>query len=117
MSAQNKIYPCSQCGNFLYLYVRIIAIKTLREFWGRHSGAEQPLRSWYAETKKASWQKPNDIVKQYRTASILTNNRVVFNIKGNDYRLVTAINYDFGIIYIQFIGTHKEYDKINAEEI
>ena len=62
-------------------------------------------------------EKPLDIIRYYRTASVLPNNRIVFNIKGNDYRLVTAINYDFGIIYIRFIGTHKEYDKINAEEI
>ncbi len=99
------------------MIVRIIAIKTLRDFWLKHSDAEQPIRAWYTEVKKADWQKPADVIKFYRTASILKNNKVVFNIKGNDYRLVTAINYDFKIVYIRFIGTHKEYDKINAEEI
>ena len=97
--------------------MRIIAIKTIRNFWLKHSDAEQPLRAWFAEAKKANWKNPADITKQYRTASILKNNRVVFNIKGNDYRLVAAINYDFKIVYIRFIGTHKEYDKINAKEI
>jgi mRNA interferase HigB len=97
--------------------VRIIAIKTLKECWKKHPGAEQPLRAWYAEAKNADWKKPADINKLYRSASILANNRVVFNIKGNDYRLITAINYEFKVIYIRFIGTHKEYDKINAERI
>lgn len=97
--------------------MRVIAIKALRNFWKKHKSAEQPLRAWYTEAKKANWQKPGDITRRYRTASILKNNRVVFNIKGNDYRLITAINYIFKIVYIRFIGTHKEYDKINAEEI
>ena len=97
--------------------MRIIAIKALKEFWEKHSDAEQPLRAWYAEAKNADWKKPADITKLYRSASILTNDRVVFNIKGNDYRLVAAINYEFNIIYVRFIGTHKEYDKINAKEI
>jgi len=97
--------------------VRIIALKSLRDFWLKHSDAEQPIKAWYTEAKKADWRKPADITKFYRTASILKNNRVVFNIKGNDYRLVTAINYDFKIVYIRFVGTHKGYNKINAEEI
>ena len=97
--------------------VRIIAIKVLKEFWKKHSDAEQPLRAWYAEAKNADWKKPADITKLYRTASILANNRAVFNIKGNDYRLIVTINYAYRIVYIRFIGTHKEYDKINAEKI
>ncbi|MEO8400009.1 MAG: type II toxin-antitoxin system HigB family toxin [Ignavibacteriaceae bacterium] len=97
--------------------MRVIAIKVLKDFWRKHSNAEQPLKAWFAETRKAEWKKPADILSIYKSASILKNNRVVFNIKGNDYRLITAINYDFKIIYIRFIGTHKEYDKINAEEI
>jgi len=99
------------------LPVRIIAIKTLKDFWKKHPDAELPLRAWYAEAKNAVWNKPADITKLYRSASILPDNRIVFNIKGNDYRLVAAINYDFKIVYIRFIGTHKEYDKINAKEI
>jgi mRNA interferase HigB len=97
--------------------MRVIAIKTLKDFWEKHPDAEQPLRAWYAEVRNESWVKPADIKFFYRTASLLKNNRVVFNIKGNNYRLITAINYDYHIIYIRFIGTHKEYDRINAEEI
>ena len=97
--------------------MRIIAIKKLKEFWTKHPDSEQPLRAWYKETEIADWKKPNDIIKLYRTASILSSNRVVFNIKGNDYRLITTINYDYKVVYIRFIGTHKEYDRINAEDI
>lgn len=99
------------------MYMRIIAIGTLKLFWQRHNDAEQPLKAWYAEAKAADWRSPADIKKLYRSASILSNNRVVFNIKGNNYRLITAVNYNFKIVYIRFIGTHREYDKINAEEI
>jgi len=97
--------------------VRIIAIKALKEFWKKHPDSEQPLRAWYAEAKNAEWEKPADISRLYRSASILANNRIVFNIKGNNYRLVVAINYNYRIVYIRYIGTHKEYDKINAKEI
>ncbi len=75
------------------------------------------MRAWYTETKKAQWQGPRDVKAEYRTASILRNNRVVFNIKGNTYRLAIAVKYEFQIAYIRFIGTHAEYNKINAEEI
>jgi mRNA interferase HigB len=75
------------------------------------------LRAWYTEAKKARWKGPQDIKAEYRTASILRNHRVVFNIKGNTYRLVVAVRYEFQLAYIRFLGTHAEYDKINAEEI
>lgn len=97
--------------------MRVISIKKLKDFWLKHRDAEQPLKAWFAEAKKAEWCKPSEIVSLYRTASILKNNRIVFNIKGNNYRLVAAVNYDFQIVYIRFIGTHKEYDEINAEEV
>lgn len=97
--------------------MRVISVKTLKLFWERHPAAEKPLRAWYAEAKKAQWQSPQDIKAEYRTASILRNSRVVFNIKGNTYRLVIAVKYEFQIAYIRFIGTHAEYDEINAEEI
>ncbi len=97
--------------------MRIISVRILKDYWYKHNDAEQPLKAWFAEAKKAEWKRPSDITKQYRTASVFPNNRIVFNIKGNNYRLVTAINYDFSVVYIRFIGTHKEYDKINAEEI
>ena len=97
--------------------MRIIAIKRLKEFWKKHPDSEQPLRAWYSEAVNADWKKPGDITKHYRTASVLPYNRIVFNIKGNDYRLVVAINYRYRVVYIRFIGTHKEYDRINSEEI
>lgn len=75
------------------------------------------MRAWYDEAAKASWQSPQEIKDQYRNASFIANNRVVFNIKGNDYRLIVAIAYRFGALYIKFIGTHAQYDKVNAKTI
>ena len=97
--------------------MRVISVKTLKLFWEKHPDAENPLRSWYTEAKKATWKSPQDIKAEYRTASILRHSRVVFNIKGNTYRLVAAVKYEFQIVYIRFIGTDEAYDKINAEEI
>jgi len=97
--------------------MRIIAKKILREFWKSHPDTEQVFKSWYTDVKVARWTKPADIKKEYAAASILKDNRVVFNIKGNQYRIVVKINYDYEIVYIRFVGTHAEYDKINADEI
>ena len=97
--------------------MRIIAIATLRSFWQLHPDAEIPLRTWYAIASHANWKTPSDIKASYRQASFTANNRVVFNIKGNNYRLVVAIHYDRGLIFIRFIGTHAEYDKIKVETI
>ena len=97
--------------------MRVISVKRLKLFWQRHPDAEKALRAWYTEVKKARWNGPRDIKTDYRTASILRNDRVVFNIKGNTYRLVVAVKYEFQIVYVRFIGTHVAYDKINAEEI
>jgi len=97
--------------------MRIISQKALRVFWGKYPDAEKPLKAWYADTRQSHWKSPNDIKEIYRNASIVANNRVVFNIKGNNYRLVTAINYDFEIVYIRFIGTHKDYDSIDVTKI
>jgi mRNA interferase HigB len=97
--------------------MRIISKKTLRAFWETHTDAEQPLSAWHAKTKLAEWQTSSDIKNDYRNASFVANNRVIFNIKGNAYRLVAAVNYDFGIVYIRFVGSHKEYDKIDATSI
>jgi mRNA interferase HigB len=97
--------------------VRIVALKTLKSFWEEHPDAESPLRAWYTEARRADWRNPQDIKAAYRTASILRNNRVVFNVKGNTYRLVVAVKYEFQVVYIRFIGTHAEYDKIKAEEV
>ena len=97
--------------------LRIVAKKILREFWELHPDCEQQLKVWYEETEKALWASPNDIKTDYPSASILKDNRVVFNIKGNHYRLIIKINYDYEMVWIRFIGTHKEYDKIDAQNI
>ncbi len=97
--------------------MRIIALRALKEFWQDHADAEQPLRTWYAIVKRADWATPTDIKVIYRNASILTNNRVVFNIKGNAYRLVVALDYHYGVVYIRFIGTHRAYDEIDATTV
>ena len=97
--------------------MRIISRKTLREFWERHPDARQSLQAWYADVKHATWKTPADIKNTYRNASIVANTRVVFNIKGNKYRLVVAVQYEYGIVYIRFIGTHREYDKIDVTAI
>jgi len=97
--------------------MRVIAVRSLREFWQRHPDAERPLRAWYDEVSRASWRTPAEIKAQFGNASILGGRRVVFNIKGNDYRLVAALAYNTGILFIKFIGTHAEYDQIDAETV
>lgn len=97
--------------------MRIISRRALREFWAKHPDAEQPLRAWYANVKRADWKTPSDVKAIYRNASIIENNRVVFNIKGNSYRLVVAIDYQHSIVYIRFVGTHQAYNKINVATI
>ncbi len=97
--------------------MRIIAKGTLRKYWNNHNDCEEQLKSWYNEVVKSNWDTPNKLKKEYPSASILNENRIVFNIKGNKYRLIVKINYEYKIIWIRFIGTHAEYDKINANKI
>lgn len=97
--------------------MRIIAKKILRDFWQAHSDSEQQLKAWYQESTKAEWTGRKQIKLEYPNASFLADNRVVFNIKGNRYRLIVKINYDYQIVWIRFIGTHAEYDKINAKTV
>ena len=97
--------------------MRIIAISQLREFWEKHPQAEIPLRNWYAEASRADWKNPAEIKAGHRNANFLANNRVVFIIKGNDYRLVVAVHYNRGMIFIRFVGTHREYDRIDASTV
>ncbi len=97
--------------------MRIISRRALREFWERHPDARAALQAWYADVKRAAWGGPADIKKVYRNASIIAHNRVVFNIRGNRYRLVVAISYGYGIVYIRFVGTHQEYERIDAVTI
>jgi mRNA interferase HigB len=97
--------------------MRVIAVSTLRDFWQRYPDAEQPLKAWYEEATTATWTQPADIKAQYRSASVLKNRRVVFNIKGNDYRLIVAVAYKLQVVYVKFVGTYKEYDAVDAETI
>jgi mRNA interferase HigB len=100
--------------------MRIIAKRTLRQFWEAHprgSEARTPLQVWYSTATNADWAEPADVKATYGDASILKNSRVVFNIGGNRFRLVARINYPYRVIYIRFVGTHEEYDGIDAETI
>ena len=99
--------------------MRVIALSTLRDFWSmpEFRDAEEPLKAWYAEASRAEWRQRADIKAQYANASILKGNRVVFNIKGNDYRLVSAIAYRMGIVYVKFVGTHAQYDRIDVHTV
>ena len=95
--------------------MRIISKKTLKDYWEREPATKAALQAWHAEARNADWTSPADVKARYGTASILKNGRVVFNICGNKYWLVVWINYDFHTIYIRFVGTHKEYDEIDAQ--
>lgn len=99
--------------------MRVISIATLRNFWEHklYRDAEQPLKSWLDEVKKVNWKEPADIKDLYGSASILKNRRVVFNIKGNDYRLVVAIAYNTGVVFVKFIGTHGQYDNNDVNTV
>ena len=97
--------------------MRVIARRTLREFWQRHRRAEQPLKAWYAEAASADWQGPQDIKAAYAHASFVADNRVVFNVAGNRYRLIVHVNYDYQIVYVKFVGTHAQYDRIDPEKV
>ncbi len=97
--------------------MRIISKKTLKEYWEKESGAKSTLEAWHGEARNAQWASPADVKAQFGSASILRDGRVVFNIGGNKYRLVVWINYDFHTIYVRFLGTHKDYDEIDAQTI
>jgi mRNA interferase HigB len=97
--------------------MRIISRRLLREFWENHPDACIPLQTWYHDVERSLWKKPSDIKLLHRNASFVADNRVVFNIKGNKYRLVVVVVYKAGIVYIRFVGTHEEYDHIDVESI
>ena len=97
--------------------MRIISRKILTNYWEKHLEAEQALKSWFDELSEALWKSPNELKLQYRNVSIISNKRVVFNIHGNKYRLVVDVEYRIGIVFTVWIGTHKEYDRINVKEI
>ncbi len=96
---------------------RIIAKRTLREYWEKHADCEQYLKTWFDTARTSKWNSPSDVKKTYANASILKNGRVVFNIKGNSYRLVIKFNYSKQWAFVRFIGTHSEYDKIDSDTI
>lgn len=97
--------------------MHVVSIQSLRIFWERHPEAEQPLRAWYAIAKRAQWRTPADIKADYRSASFVGNNRVIFNIKGNTYRLIVLVEYQKGRLFIRFVGTHADYDRIDPETV
>lgn len=99
--------------------MRVIAFRTIREFFDRteYADSEASLRAWYHDAKRAQWKSSNELKQLYKSASIIGEGRIVFNIKGNSYRLVVAIDYEHQVIFVRFIGTHKDYDKINVKTI
>ena len=100
--------------------MRLIAVSTLKHYVEEnpaHSDARKPLMAWVGEVKKAAWREPADIKEKYRSASFIGDNRVVFNIAGNKYRLIVKVNYPAQVFYVRYIGTHREYDNVNAEEV
>jgi mRNA interferase HigB len=97
--------------------MRIISRRILREFWVKHPDSAVPLQIWFHDVERATWNSPADIKSVYKNASIVANNRVVFNIKGNHYRLVVVVIYQHGVVYIRFVGTHEEYDRIDVTTI
>lgn len=97
--------------------MRVVAVRTLREFWHLHPDAEQPLRAWHDEARAAHWTSPQDIKDRYASVSFVGNNRVVFNVKGNKYRLIVAVAYRFQAVYIKFVGTHAQYDAVDAATV
>ena len=102
-----------------YVQMRILSLPTLRAFYDQpaYADAKQPLLTWHGHVLKARWQGPADVKADFGTASILKEGRIVFNIAGNKYRLVASINYPYGIVFVKFVGTHKQYDAIDAQTI
>jgi mRNA interferase HigB len=97
--------------------VRIISRGTLRHFWEINRDAEQPLKAWFREASAAGWANPHEVIALYGNASVIGDNRIVFNVAGNKYRLIVKFNYHHQIGYVRFIGTHAQYDAIGAEAI
>ena len=97
--------------------MHVLSLKTLRRFWERHPDAEQTLNDWHNHAEKVTWASPQQVKRDYPSASIIGGDRVVFNVKGNNYRLVVHIRYRANQVYVRFIGTHAEYDRINAREV
>ena len=97
--------------------MRIISRRILREFWVKHPDATTALQTWFHDVDRARWSSPTDIKENYRNASIVANNRAVFNIKGNRYYLVVVVIYQYDMVYIRFVGTHEQYEQIDVSTI
>jgi mRNA interferase HigB len=98
--------------------MQVIALRTLKQFWGLHPQAETPLRVWYAQATQAEWTNPQDIKRDYcASVDFIADNRVIFDISGNKYRLVVHVSYIYKRVLVKFIGTHSQYDKINPESV
>lgn len=97
--------------------MRVIAVRTIKYYWEKYPSAKQSLLSWYEEAESSEWSSPNELKLQYRNASILNKKRVVFNIHGNDYRLIVDIEYRLKIVFIVWFGTHKQYDNVDAKKV
>lgn len=97
--------------------MRIIAKRTLREFWETHPDAKDSLEAWHSAVRRADWDSPNKVIRQYARAGIVGSDRVVFRLRGGRYRLIVSVNYVKRIVFIRFVGTHSEYERINAEEV
>jgi len=97
--------------------MRVISRSILREFWEKHPDTTIALQAWFHDVERATWSGPADIKAVYRNASFVTNNRVIFNVKGNHYRLVVVVVYQHGVVYIRFVGTHEECDRIDVTTI
>jgi mRNA interferase HigB len=97
--------------------MRILSLRRLREFWERHPQAEGPLRTWYAMVEEASWCGPADVKRQFGSVDVLSDNRLVFDVGGNKFRLIVRVAYQHGQVMVKFVGTHAEYDRIDAETV
>ena len=97
--------------------MHIISRRTLRDFWVKHPDSESALQTWFHDVERSEWKTPADIKSVYHNASFLAENRVVFNIKGNHYRIIVVIVYQNGLVFIRFVGTHQEYDRIDAAKV
>ena len=98
--------------------MQVIALRTLKLFWAKHPQAELPLRAWFATARQASWQQPADIKRAFgATVDFIADNRVIFDVSGNKYRLIVHVAYAYQRVLVKFIGTHAEYDKINPEAV
>ena len=97
--------------------MQVIARRVLREFWEEHPNAGQPLKAWFHEVAHASWSNTADLKRRFPSASVITRDRIVFNICGNNFRLIARINFVSQTLFIRFIGTHQEYDRVDPETV